>query len=128
MKRYDPDKGPDLNEWRDLDESERIEVVRRYHRKAGIELPNEQIHAAMHVIVENQIAEGDRIPVRETLVRLMSEGLDRHDALHAIATILAELLYGSLKNTAPDDLNAAYFAGLSSLTAQGWLESFEQEQ
>jgi hypothetical protein len=128
MKRYDPDKGPDLNEWRDLDESERIEVVRRYHRKAGIELPNEQIHAAMHVIVENQIAEGDRIPVRETLVRLMSEGLDRHDALHAIATILAELMYGSLKNTAPDDLNAAYFAGLSSLTAQGWLKSFEQEQ
>lgn len=128
MKRYDPDKGPDLNEWRDLDESERIEVVRRYHRKAGIGLPNEQIHAAMHVIVENQIAEGDRIPVRETLVRLMSEGLDRHDALHAIATILAELMYGSLKNTAPDDLNAAYFAGLSSLTAQGWLESFEQEQ
>jgi hypothetical protein len=128
MKKYDPYKTLDPGGWRDLDESERIEMVRRYHRKAGIELPNEQVHAAMHVIVENQIAEGDRIPVRETLVRLMSEGLDRHDALHAIGTILAELMYGSLKNTAPDDLNAAYFAGLSSLTAQGWLKSFEQEQ
>jgi hypothetical protein len=83
-KKYDPDKTPDLDEWRGTGEAERIEMVRRYHRKAGIELPNEQIHAAIHVIVENQIAEGDRIPVRETLVRLMSEGLDRHDALHAI--------------------------------------------
>lgn len=128
MKKYDPDRTPDLNEWRDLDEAERIEMVRRYHRKAGIDLPNEQIHAAIHVIVENQIAEGDRIPVRETLVRLMSEGLDRHDALHAIGTILTDLIYGSLKDESPDDPNAVYFAGLSSLTAQGWLKSFEQEQ
>ncbi len=51
----------------------------------------------MHVVVENQIAMGDEIPVRDTLVRLMSEGLDRHDAVHAIATVLTNLIYASSK-------------------------------
>lgn len=78
MKEYDPCNDPDPRAWRDTDEGQRIEMVRRDHHKAGIDLPNEQIHAAVHVIVENQAAEGDRIPVRQTLVRLMSEGLNPH--------------------------------------------------
>lgn len=125
-KKYDPDKTPDLDEWRGTGEAERIEMVRRSHRKAGIELPNEQIHAAMHVIVENQIAEGDRIPVRETLVRLMSEGLDRHDAVHAIAGVLTDLIYASSQDAAPEDFNAVYFANVRSLTANEWLKGWEE--
>jgi hypothetical protein len=128
MKKYDPYKAPDLDEWRDMEEAERISMVQRYHRKAGVELPNEQIHAAIHVIVENQIAEGDQIPVGSTLTRLMSEGLDRHDALHAIGSVLIDLIYGSLKDGSSSEATAAYFAGLSTLTAQGWLDSFKQEQ
>jgi hypothetical protein len=78
VRRYDPLKAPDAEEWLSLDESERIRLVVEYHRRARIRLPNIKAHAAFHVIAESQIALGDQIPVRRTLVRLMEEGLDRH--------------------------------------------------
>ncbi|OPY95016.1 hypothetical protein A5906_10145 [Bradyrhizobium sacchari] len=40
------------------------------------------------MIVESQIADPKR-PVRSTAQRLMSEGLDRHEAIHAIGSVLA---------------------------------------
>lgn len=126
MKQYDPYKSPDPVEWLDAEETDRIERVQRYHRKAGIALPNERIHAAVHVIVENQIAMGDEIPVRGTLMRLMSEGLDRHDAMHAIGSVLTNLIYAAPADGDPADSEAAYFDGLSSLTAQAWLKESEQ--
>ncbi len=42
-----------------------------------------------HVVVENQIALGDEIPVARNLHQLMAQGLDRHDAIHAIASVKA---------------------------------------
>lgn len=42
----------------------------------------------IHVVVENQIALGDEIPVRRAVQRLMSEGLDRHDSIHAVGSVL----------------------------------------
>ncbi|WP_051380503.1 hypothetical protein [Bradyrhizobium sp. WSM1743] len=59
-----------------------------YHRRAGIRLPRDKAHAIFHVIVENQIADPE-LPVRSTAQRLMSEGLDRHEAIHAIGLVLA---------------------------------------
>jgi hypothetical protein len=46
------------------------------HRRAGIGLPNPE-NATVHVIVENQIAIGDGIPVQREAERLMAEELDR---------------------------------------------------
>jgi hypothetical protein len=77
MKRSDPLQAPEAEEWLWLDESERIRLAAEYHRRARIRLPNVKVHAVFHVIAENQIALGDKIPVRRTLVRLMEEGLDR---------------------------------------------------
>ena len=48
---YDPEKGPDMDSWRDANELERLSVVEEYHLIAGIELPNLTLHAAMHVVV-----------------------------------------------------------------------------
>jgi hypothetical protein len=62
--RYDPHQHIDPDDWQALDESERIELVRRYHRRERIRLPNETAHAAAHVIIENQIARGDAFPAR----------------------------------------------------------------
>jgi hypothetical protein len=50
-------------------------------------------HAANHVIVENQLAMGDATVVPATLARLMQEGLDRHDAIHAIGSVLVGIFF-----------------------------------
>ena len=51
--QYDPDQHVDADKWLKFDESERIEAVREYHRRAKVRLPNDRLHAATHVIVEN---------------------------------------------------------------------------
>jgi hypothetical protein len=94
--QYDPDQLVDADTWLKFDESERIEAVKQYHRRAKVRLPNERLHAATHVIVENQVALEEAYPVQAVLVRLMEEGLGRHDAIHAIGLVLAERLFAGL--------------------------------
>jgi hypothetical protein len=109
-----------------MDEQERIQLVEQYHRRAGIRLPNVTAHAVIHAIIENQIALGDELPVRRTLQRLMSEGLDRHDALHAIGSVLAlhmSDLASRPKAVSKADPNDAYYAALERLTAEDWRRS-----
>jgi hypothetical protein len=89
MERYDPLKPPNREAWQSLDEQERIGLVEDFHRRARIRVPNAKIHAVIHAIVENQIALGEEIPVGRTVQRLMSEGLNRHQAVHAVGSVLA---------------------------------------
>jgi hypothetical protein len=124
VQRYDPLEAPDPKEWLELGEQERIDLVRDYHRLARIRLPNETLHATVHAIVEAQIALGDETPVRRIVERLIGEGLDRHDAIHAIGMVLAEHIYDVLKTkTSNEDPNAPYFAALERLTAEDWRRS-----
>ena len=119
--KYDPQRAPDPKTWLALDEEERIVLVLQYHRRARVRVPNSRLHATIHVIVENQVALGDEIPVRRTLERLRAEGLDRHDAVHAIGSVTAKHIYDLLKEGPPaGDPNAPYWAELESLTAEGW--------
>ncbi len=118
--RYDPYQHIASEAWQALDESERIESVRRYHRRNRIRLPNERLHAAIHVIVENQVALGDAFLARAVLLRLMEEGLDRHEAVHAIGSVLSEQLFSALKEGGGADLNARYVEKLNRLTAESW--------
>ncbi len=121
VERYDPQCAPDPAGWLALDEAERIELAVQYHRRARVRLPNARLHAAMHVAVENQVALGDEIPVRRTLERLQAEGLDRHDAVHAVGSVLAEHMYDLMKEGLPaGDPNERYWVELETLTAQGW--------
>ena len=54
----------------------------------------------------------------------MDEGLDRHDAVHAIGSVLASEVYDSLKAPADrTDPNAAYDSELRELTAASWRTS-----
>lgn len=123
--RYDPNRQPDSEEWSDLDESERIDLVTDYHRGARIAVPNLSIHASLHVIVENQILMGNETPVAATLGRLMAEGLDRHDAIHAIASVLSGVMFDAMKPQPNGDLNAAYFREVAALTAARWRSQAE---
>jgi len=124
MQRYDPLKAPDPQEWLALDEQERIALAEDYHRRKRIRLPNLTLHATTHAIVENQIALGDETPVRRTAQRLMDEGLDRHETIHAIGMVLVEFIFNRLKAPeSPVDPNAPYFAELERLTAEDWRRS-----
>jgi hypothetical protein len=129
MKRYDPLKAPDPQEWLSMDEQERISLAQDYHRRADIRLPNEEGHAIAHAIVENQIALGDEIPVRRTIERLMAEGLDRHEAIHAVGMILMEFFHDVMSRVEGEhpergrDPNSPYYAALETLTAESWRKS-----
>jgi hypothetical protein len=127
--RYDPERAPDPEQWLALGELERIEMVRRFHRRAGIRLPNPEVHAIVHVTLENQVAMGDEIPVAATVARLMGEGLSRHDALHAVGSVLlqhmAALQSGEVDMEAGDP-NARYYDRLKKLTRRSWYDEFGQ--
>jgi len=112
--RYDPEAAPDAEKWQELGEDEQIMLAEVYHRRAGIELPNTKVHAVMHVIIENQVALGDELPVRRAIERLMGEGLDRHEAVHAVGSVLAAHMSDTLKAGAAN--NAAYNAAVERLT------------
>jgi hypothetical protein len=129
---YDPLTEPEPQQWLAMAEQERIDLVLAYHRREGIGAPSEKAHAVFHVIVENQIAD-DTLPVRRTAQRLMSEGLDRHEAIHAIGSVVAGSIYDLMaetgsdskpsKTTSDQDPSKAYLAELEGLTAKGWLRS-----
>jgi hypothetical protein len=52
-----------------------------------------KLHGVAHVIVEKQVAMGDPPAAREALARLMGEGLDRHDALHAVGSVVMGIVF-----------------------------------
>ncbi len=125
METYDPFDPPDRDGWESLDEQERIILVEAYHRQTREEIPNKGPHAIVHVIVENQAVLGDEIPVQATLERLMREGLDRHDAIHAVGSILMNYLNQLLvAGDAGQDANESYYAELRELTAAKWLREY----
>lgn len=124
MDRYDPEVAPDPEDWVSLDEAERIVLVEWYHRDARIEIPKaaRTLHASIHVVVENQLAENDE-PVVRALARLMKEGLSRHDAVHAIGCVVSEEIFDALKlKDTPESLRARYYAAIERLTAATWRE------
>jgi hypothetical protein len=122
MEAYNPECMPEPASWLELDEQERIVLVETYHRVARIKLPNVTAHAALHAIVENQIAL-NLDPVVRAMHRLGKEGLTRHDAVHAIGSVVAEHLFDILKTNQNDDaaaLQARYYAAVERLSAASW--------
>ncbi len=124
IQAYDPLNAPDPDDWRSMDEGECMMLVTEYHREAGVELPNEQAHAAIHVVVENQIALGDETSAQATLERLMREGLDRHEAIHAIGSVLVDYMQALVRGDAAPEATERYNEELEKLTAAEWLETF----
>jgi hypothetical protein len=120
MNRYDPEYAPNPEQWLALDEQERIDLAEEHHRIANIKLPNLQAHAALHAIVESQIAQNLESVVR-AMTRLTAGGLSRHEAIHAIASVLAEHIY-ELSDPAVNENNSAsiYNAAIERLTASSW--------
>ena len=126
---YDPTIAPDPGEWLELDEDERRLRIESYHRRAGTHLEREEVHAIFHLIIENQIASGDPQIVGPTVNRLMAEGLDRHEAIHAIGSVLGGFMADMVREKGavlfPND---AYSAALERLTAESWRREYAEEE
>lgn len=126
MDRYNPETAPDPEEWLALDEGERIYLVESFHRDARVDLPKaaRPMHASIHVVVENQLALNDE-PVVRALARLRKEGLSRHDAVHAIGSVLGEHIYDLVKQKedSPQTSRARYYAAIERLTAASWRDN-----
>jgi hypothetical protein len=114
---YDPLTAPDPEAWLATAEPLKRDRVERYHRAAGITIPNPAAHALIHTVIETQIAQGLE-PVQRVLARLMGEGLDRHEALHAIGSVLARRLHAMVKEQAAD--SGEYLREVESLSAESW--------
>jgi hypothetical protein len=121
MQSYDPATAPNSREWLSIDEAERIELVRQYHEDHGDYGESLEMHAGIHAVVETQIAM-DIAEVRKTLQRLRKQGLNRHDAIHAIGTVLAEHMHALVTSdeTPTGDANEKYYEQLSKFNVSAW--------
>lgn len=97
-----------------------MQLVQEYHERFDSDLPDVALHSVLHTIIENQIALGNETPVAATLARLKSGGLDRHDAVHAIASELVNYLHEMLSASDAKNHNDQYFEALAKLTAASW--------
>jgi len=115
---YDPDKPVDAAEWLALDEGEQQLVVERYHKRARIRLPSRRVHAIIHAAIETQVAQGHAAASR-ALERMLAEGLDRHDAVHAVGSVMAKHMFDIMKHGQTFD-EKAYATDLDALSAERW--------
>jgi hypothetical protein len=119
--RYDADRPPDARTWMALDEGEQIDLVMAYHRRKRVALENAKVHATAHVVVENQILQRNPPLVGTTFARLMEEGLCRHDAIHAVGSVLMGVIFEVANNpSGKRDINMQYNRELAALTAASW--------
>lgn len=80
---------------------------------------NPILHVTIHQTIENQLAAKDPPVVHETLERLMRSGLSRHEAIHAIGSVLCVEIWEILKEERPFD-EERYERGLRQLDAREW--------
>ncbi|MBI1851024.1 MAG: hypothetical protein HYR85_11840 [Planctomycetes bacterium] len=124
IERYDPSCAPDPTAWMNLDEQEQINLAFEYHRRRRIKIPGARVHAIVHAVVETQVAMAADGVVARTLARLQDEGLDRHDAIHAVGSVLLGELHGLLSGDLPAlDVNDRYFNAVERLSAESWRRS-----
>ena len=123
---YDPMVAPDPDRWLVLDEDEALRLVKAYHRRARIDIPGADMHAIVHARrSRTRLPKAMRRPVRRKLDALIAEGLDRHEAIHAIGSVLMMHLR-DIMSGAPADAVAvdAYHAELDKLTVESWRRAF----
>ena len=96
---YDAERAPFPERWLEAAEPARVAAVEAHHQTLSAPhpaTPRPRVHAAIHVVVENQLA-ADRPPeVRRALERLVRGGRSRHEAVHAIADVVATAAQAAL--------------------------------
>lgn len=117
---YDGNVAPEPAEWLGMAEDDRLLAIRVHHARVAakhVPVGNDSLHAAFHNIVENQLAAGKPPGVRAAMARLREQGLSRHEALHAIGSLLLPMLQPVDEGTFDP---AQYERDLDKLTAKTW--------
>jgi hypothetical protein len=118
-REYRADTPFAAEEWLALDEATRLTLVEEAHERHRWPVgENARVHSAMHVIVENRLA-ANEVPVVTAYDRLRAAGVDRHAAIHALASVVASQLFDILaekREHVPED-DAAF----ATLDPADWL-------
>lgn len=124
--KYDANRKPDPKKWMALTEEQQVKLVEEYHvaAKPHPPTPNPKIHAALHTAVEKQLAMGFPPHAQHAVDRLMSEGLSRHDAVHAVGSVIAHHFVASSKGDLVGPIE--YADALNKLNAMRWKSSGPQ--
>ena len=120
--RYDADQTPDAGWWLGLDEWERISHVLDGHGEADTghaSTPNPRLHAVIHTVVETQIAQGEPPDTRQTLDRLRAAGCSRHEAVHAIGSVVSDTVIDVMQEQRPFSASS-FAAALGALDPADW--------
>ncbi len=121
---YDADRAPDPAAWSAAPQRDRVAAVEVHHHALSGPHPavrQARVHAAIHVVVEDQLASGAPPEARRAMDRLVGGGLTRHEAIHAIASVVAATAQGALAGTRFDP--GAYARALDALTAEAWRQA-----
>jgi hypothetical protein len=126
VTRYNPLHAPDPAAWLATDEHELLSLIEGYHRRQGTALPDAKAHALIHLAIEGQIA-ADAPDVRAALQRVIADGLDRHDAVHALGFAFVGFMHDAATGKSEAECKATYATELQNLTAEGWRKATLEE-
>lgn len=121
VTEYKASKQPDGIAWLETDESILLSLIKAYHEPIEVDLTEDEqeIHAILHLVVENQIAEEEDMVIR-TVEKLTRQGLSRHESIHAVAAVLAEDIYDLAQGNIEYFDMKKYRRRLDKLTAKRW--------
>jgi hypothetical protein len=125
--KYNSDRGPTQAFWEQLSEEEQIRAIATHHRLRSISLPDPRLHALSHLMAEQQLASGEVPAAQATLDRLIEEGLDRHEALHAVAWVLTSLMNEIAAGRFEGEFLPTYEEQLRTLP-ESWYDTFDEDQ
>lgn len=114
----------------DEEQAQLMQRLLREHQETphpGIEGARLRLHLAIHAVVETQVLEGNPAGTASTLDRLVREGLDRHEAIHAVGAVASEEVLACLSDPSKRYDEKRYIARLEALTARGWREASKQD-
>ena len=122
MDTYNPSKNIEPDVWLALDEDERLGLIEEYVQNEEDEIDDSivSIHSMAHCIVENQLAQKEK-ETEDAYARLRRQGLNRHETIHAIASVVFGHINDAL-GSEDKDLAIRYKSRLRKLTAKRWLK------
>lgn len=89
--KYDANKEVNAAAWNKLTADQRITAVHAHHEKDKPHPPTKNliVHAALHAVIETQLALGNPVQTKAAYARMRNLGLSRHDAIHALGSVYA---------------------------------------